>query len=213
MNRRHEPENLIERSESTRRAASRTDAGNRSPKIVTVVSLAVAGLLLLPALAEAGPRRAHRRGHHPHHQVHTTSHGKVVVSHRVVVVRGPDVVVYKRAPARVVVEPTRSYVVQRRYDDWGILSHRGFESAKQALDDAPFTDDKLAIIRDVARGWLLTTRQAMELAEEVTFSDDRVEALVFMYPSIVDPENFFEAYELLPFSDDRAELRRRTGRD
>ncbi len=175
----------------------------RSLKIAPLLSLLVAAALLLPALAQAGPRKAHRRS-----TVRVQHIDRVVV-----VVRPPSIVIHKRTPpVRVVVEPTRQYVVQRRYDDWAILPHRSFLAVKEALDDAPFSDDKLAIIRDVSRGWLLTTRQAVELAGEVTFSDDRVEALVTMYPSIVDPENFFEAYELLPFSDDRAELRRRTGR-
>ena len=208
MNRRHEPKTLIERSESTRRAASRMDAGNRRTNLSAILSLLIVAVLLLPALAQAGPRKAHRRGTVRVHHVH---HDGAVVTRRVVV-RPPTIVIHKRAPVRIVVEPTRHHVVQRRYDDWAILPHRSFLAAKEAVEDAPFSDDKLAIIRDVARGWLLTTRQAIELAEEVTFSDDRVDALVAMYPSIVDPENFFEAYELLPFSDDRAELRRRTGR-
>ena len=186
---------------------------NRLHRIATPTVLLLTAVLLVPAIAQAGPRRAHRRGHQQdHQQVHrSTAHQRFVFQPRVVVVESTRFDV-RRPVVRAHIAPARSHVIQRRYDDWMILSPRSLLEVKAALDDAPFSDDKMAIIRDVARGWLLTTRQAMELADGVTFSSDRLEALALMYPSVVDPENFYKAYELLPFSDDRAELRRRTGR-
>jgi hypothetical protein len=192
----------------------------RSRALIPLLTFVLTAALAFPALAQAEGRRGVRRGHQHrghHHVVHRVDrevvHGKVVVRGPRVVVSGPRVVVSTpriivRTPPIVRV-PSHTVAVQRRYDDWQLIPSRTFAGAHEAVERAPFSDEKLAIIRDVARSWLLTTRQAMVLAEELPFSDDRVDALDAMYPSIVDPENFFEVYELLPFSDDRAELRRR----
>jgi hypothetical protein len=185
---------------------------NRSLRLLpAAAALLVTGLLLLPAMAQAGPRHS-RSQRHDHHRVHQgTLHGRVVIRPLVVAI-GPPAITVRRSSTQLRVMPRQNHVIQRRYDDWMLLSHRSFLEVADAMDSAPFSSDKLAIIRDVARGWLLTTDQAAELAQKVVFSDDRLEALATMYPSIIDPENFYRTYELLPFSDDRAELRRRTGR-
>ena len=59
----------------------------------------------------------------------------------------------------------------------------------------------------------LTSAQAWSLAELFDFSRDRVEALVFLHPRVVDPENFVELLSSLKFESDRATVRSRLGLD
>lgn len=89
------------------------------------------------------------------------------------------------------------------------LDSRRFAKVLGALEDEAFSDGKLEVIRDTAERANLTVSQAIRLVEKLAFSDDRVEALALLYPSIIDTENFIEVYELLHFSSDRSDLRKR----
>jgi len=47
----------------------------------------------------------------------------------------------------------------------------------------------------------------MQLLGHFSFADGKVEAAKAMHPRLVDPENFFQVYEALPFEADRKKLR------
>ncbi|MEE2829996.1 MAG: DUF4476 domain-containing protein [Myxococcota bacterium] len=78
-----------------------------------------------------------------------------------------------------------------------------------SLDDEPFSEDQLEILLEIAGHFQMTTDQASKLVDQLAFSEDRLEALAALYPSILDPENFSDVYELLDFASDRKKLRKR----
>ena len=77
------------------------------------------------------------------------------------------------------------------------------------LESAPFRDDKMAVIREVARDVYLTGQQAELLVEGLTFSKDRREALVTLYPRLVNPEDIQSLYHLLDHPAHQREVERR----
>ena len=89
------------------------------------------------------------------------------------------------------------------------LDSRRIARVLGALEDEPFSSAQLAIITEAGQRFDMTVRQAVRLVEQLTFEDDRVEALARLYPSLLDEENFIEVYALLTFSSSRRELRKR----
>ena len=117
--------------------------------------------------------------------------------------RGPMRLAYVRPDTTLVDPRIKERVYRARMDSRRLAKILG------ALEDEPFGDDKLEIIKEAAERMDLSTSQAMALVEQLTFDDDKVQALVSLYPSIVDTENFIESYSLLTFSSSRKDLRRR----
>ncbi|MBN2378365.1 DUF4476 domain-containing protein [candidate division WOR-3 bacterium] len=78
-----------------------------------------------------------------------------------------------------------------------------------ALEGAGFSDAKVAMIEEFARSNWFTVDQIGEIVDKVPFGGDMVEAIVSMYPHIVDPENTYKLYEHVTFSDDRELLKER----
>ena len=78
-----------------------------------------------------------------------------------------------------------------------------------ALEGAPFRDDKMSVIREVVRDQYLTTQQAELLIEGLTFSRDRRDAFVMLYPKLVDPSNVQPLYRLLDHPAHRREVERK----
>jgi hypothetical protein len=48
-----------------------------------------------------------------------------------------------------------------------------------------------------------------EIVEEISFGDEKIEAIVALYPHIVDPQNNYMLYEYVTFTDDRQKLKQR----
>lgn len=80
-----------------------------------------------------------------------------------------------------------------------------------AMSREPFSDDKFAVLRDASRGRFFTTDQVIRLMEQFPFSSYKVDAAAMLYPQVVDPWNWYNAYSALTFSSDKATLRSRTG--
>lgn len=80
-----------------------------------------------------------------------------------------------------------------------------------AVQRASFSDDKLHVLSSAARGRYFTTMQVAQVMGAFSFSSDKVDAASMLYPSVVDPQNWFLIYDHLTFSSDREELARRTG--
>jgi hypothetical protein len=89
------------------------------------------------------------------------------------------------------------------------LDSRRIARIMAALHDEPFSSEQLSIITEAGQRFDMTVRQAIRLVEQLTFEDDRVEALARLYPALLDEENFIEVYSLLTFSSSRRELRKR----
>ena len=85
------------------------------------------------------------------------------------------------------------------------LDDQAFGSLLKAVDDAPFSDDQLGILKIAASGYF-TCAQVGELIDQISFSADKVEAVQILRPHIVDPENAYTLNEHLSFSDDRRKV-------
>jgi hypothetical protein len=81
----------------------------------------------------------------------------------------------------------------------------------RAIEDAPFKEGKMALLTDQLQNVRLRAEQVGELIDLFAFSSDKVEALVFLYPRLVDPERFEVLLSSLKFKSDRLSVRQRLG--
>jgi hypothetical protein len=81
-----------------------------------------------------------------------------------------------------------------------------------AIEAAAFRDDKMAVVRKVKDEVYLTAEQAEVLIESLTFSKDRRDALVLIYPKLVDPDGVNVLYRLLDHPSHRREVERKVKR-
>ena len=80
-----------------------------------------------------------------------------------------------------------------------------------ALRQEPFDDDRLAVLRDIARGRAFTSAQVERFLRNLTFDDAKVEAAVMLHGQVVDPQNWYQIYDAFTFGSSRNEVRRRVG--
>ncbi len=76
----------------------------------------------------------------------------------------------------------------------------------QSLEAASFRDDKLRVLRSAAAHHHFTCEQAATLARKLSFGKDQVDALVLLFPKVVDPENSHTFYSVLAHKSDREAL-------
>ncbi len=82
-----------------------------------------------------------------------------------------------------------------------------FESLLKAMEGSNFDEAKLQVVREAATHNRFSVEQVKQVMERFSFADGKVQAARALYPRLVDPENFFQVYELLPFEADRKKLR------
>lgn len=87
---------------------------------------------------------------------------------------------------------------------------RDFAAILCAMREEPFSDDKMAVLRDASRGRAFTTDQVIRVLEQFPFSDNKVDAAAMLYAQLTDPWNWYHVYGALTFSSDKDDLRRRT---
>ena len=75
-----------------------------------------------------------------------------------------------------------------------------------ALEAAAFREEKMAIIREVARDEHLKVSQAEVLVGSLAFSADRQEAIIALYPKLVDPSQVEVLYGLLDHDSHRRKV-------
>ena len=145
-------------------------------------------------------QRVVRTSSHQHRYGYGHRHGS-----RTVVVTAPSVHVHHRT--RRVVRRAPAY--DQRYYEPMYLGDRALDDVLYQLDRATFSSDKMAIIQHVARSYTYSTWAVEQMVRRLTFSNDRVDALHALYPRVHDKERWYRVYDLLTFSSDRDELRRR----
>jgi len=74
-----------------------------------------------------------------------------------------------------------------------------------SIEAAAFRDEKMVLIRQIAREEYLTCEQAEVLIKALSFSNDRKDALLTLYTRLIDPEQVSQLLQLL----DHASQRRR----
>jgi hypothetical protein len=91
------------------------------------------------------------------------------------------------------------------------LSAERFQQVVAAMTSIAFSEGRMQQLKAELKEQSLTSAQSWALVELFDFSRDRVEALVFLHPKIVDPENFAELLSGLKFESDRETVRSRLG--
>lgn len=94
-----------------------------------------------------------------------------------------------------------------------VLSDQDLRGIRRAVEAAPFKDGKMRILTRELAVERVTSTQAAELLDLFNFSRDRVDALVYLHPRIVDAENFEHLLSSLKFESDRVAVRSQLGLD
>ena len=95
----------------------------------------------------------------------------------------------------------------------GQMDEASLRSLAAAVTSAPFNEGKLQALRTGLDGRELSSVQASGLLELFSFSRDRVDVLVFLYPRLSDADNFEVLLSALKFESDRKAVRDRLGLD
>jgi hypothetical protein len=98
-----------------------------------------------------------------------------------------------------------------RRDRHHVATTAELHSIKRSVRSSPYSNDQLLTLTAIAKKTHFTSAQARELAGLFVYSNHRLDALVLLYPQVVDPQNFHETYSLLTYSNDRRKLMRRIG--
>ncbi len=93
------------------------------------------------------------------------------------------------------------------------LDDDGFAALTTEIEGVAFTTGKMQALQGALSHRTVTTDQARALVELFSFSRDRVDALVYLHPRVVDPENFDGLLSALKFESDRQLVRTQLGLD
>ncbi|MCS7052840.1 MAG: DUF4476 domain-containing protein [Ignavibacterium sp.] len=93
------------------------------------------------------------------------------------------------------------------FDDYLIMSEQDFKQLVSDLKNESFTEDKLTIIELVSNSNNFTVSQVYQILETIDFSEDRIEAIELLYPSIVDKYNSYRLLSLFNNSTDKQTVR------
>lgn len=104
-----------------------------------------------------------------------------------------------RAPPAPVPPPAPAAPLAMSDGDFALLLAR--------VDDTPFSDDQVALVRSAARDHGFTVAQVAALLEELPFSDDKLEVVRITEPRLVNPQDAWQLESSFVFSSDKAELR------
>ncbi len=93
------------------------------------------------------------------------------------------------------------------------LARDRFAALLAAVEAVSFSEGKMQVLSRDLGDDRVTSEQASRLVQLFNFSRDRVDALVFLHPRIVDPENFDGLLSSLKFESDRETVRNQLGLD
>lgn len=79
-----------------------------------------------------------------------------------------------------------------------------------AITKAPYSGDKIRILRDAAANDWFSVEQVVTLMGLYGYSNDKVTAAAMLYPRVVDKNDWFKVYAALTYSSDRARLQSMT---
>ena len=74
-----------------------------------------------------------------------------------------------------------------------------------------FSSDRLSLVRTVAADNYFTTAQVATVIREMSFSSDRVDCAVLLYPRVVDQSDFYRTYSAFTFDSSKREVQARLG--
>ena len=82
-----------------------------------------------------------------------------------------------------------------------------FDRLLQTLRDESFDSKRTELLEMVGRKQLFTTRQIESIARLYTFESERIKVLEMLYPSAVDPGNYYTLLDTLDFISSKNELK------
>jgi len=83
-----------------------------------------------------------------------------------------------------------------------------YQDARRIVQREPFDSGRLDAIRRVARTGRFTTQQAASLADLCTFDSSKQQALIALYPAVIDPGRYEMALGILTFPSSRRSVER-----
>lgn len=86
------------------------------------------------------------------------------------------------------------------------MSMGDFAILVKDLDQEPFSDNRLSLLRIAASSHFFLVEQVEALLECFAFEDDRVEAVRILYPQILDDEKAFRLFNKFAFSTSKKEV-------
>jgi hypothetical protein len=81
-----------------------------------------------------------------------------------------------------------------------------FRDALARVEREPFDSGKMRAIEALARNGRFTTDQVRQLVGGLAFDSSKVDALILLYPSVVDPQRYFTALDVLTFDSSRRKV-------
>jgi hypothetical protein len=86
------------------------------------------------------------------------------------------------------------------------VSDADFAKLLKNLKDQSFDEQKAEFVKSFVAGRPLNCEQAAEILKTFSFDDGRIASAVILYPSLVDPANFFEALKVFSFESTRKQV-------
>lgn len=81
-----------------------------------------------------------------------------------------------------------------------------FNRMMERISDEAFSDDQVAMAKQIMRTNCLVIAQLVEILEEIAFDEGQLELAKFAYDHIYDLENYWEVYGVFSFSSSKEEL-------
>jgi hypothetical protein len=75
------------------------------------------------------------------------------------------------------------------------------------VEQQAFSRDKIALVEKASRRLHFNVEQVVGLLDELDFGSDKVEVAAILHPKLVDPQDFDQVYDALPFDTDRQALK------
>ncbi|WP_375743761.1 DUF4476 domain-containing protein [Corallococcus interemptor] len=86
------------------------------------------------------------------------------------------------------------------------ISDQQFRSITQAMVRESFPREKLRILSQVAPNENFLVSHILSVLGQFSFSNDKLEVVRLMRPTLLDPQNGYQLYQAFPFSNDKAQL-------
>ncbi len=88
------------------------------------------------------------------------------------------------------------------------LTPEQLETLVSAMNEQSFSDDKLAVLTEAMKEAYVTVAQVRRLLDQLSFPDDKLQALRLLKGRITDPQNKFQLYGAFVHSSDKDEAKK-----
>jgi len=88
------------------------------------------------------------------------------------------------------------------------MTQQQLDALVAAMGEQSFSDDKLAVVTEAMKEAYVTVAQVRKLLDQLSFPDDKLQALRLLKGRITDPENKFQLYGAFVHSSDKDEAKK-----